>query len=530
MAGAWLLLAAGLVTAFGHNFVEMWARWFPAWRHGDWSFYDRIVEGESYYTHGPLVLLVSLLIAVLLIRHTKIRVRPRPVLGSVGLVLCLLFHLTACLARVNFASGFAFVGVLASLVLLLWGASALRRLWFPIAMLLFMVPLPAVSIAQLNFHLKMLASDWAVRLVNLLGVVADRSGNRVFLTGDKSLVIANVCNGLRTLISLLAFGALYAYVCRLRGAWRLGLFAMAVPVAVVSNSVRVVSLIVVAEVWDVETATGWYHDTSGMLIFVVAFLLMFAVERLVLWLRRRLGRPATVIPLFHGVRRGVDDPPPWPRMLAAVLGRVGVIACVMVSLSAAGAWWLNRSVPPNWNRQMAAGALPAELNIDGRRWYSYDMTIDDRTLTILETTDYLMRRYVSAGVTPVDFCVIFSRDNRKGTHPPDLCLQGSGEGIVAKGEVLVPVEGLGEISCRELVVQSPRGQHYFLYTYKCGESYTGSFWRQQFTIFANGLVNRDASGALIRVSTTVDAGVDESRQRSIRFLRAAIPYLDRALK
>ena len=76
-----------------------------------------------------------------------------------------------------------------------------------------MVPLPEVSIAHLNFRLKMLAADWGVRLVNLTGILAERDGNRVFLEGDKSLVIANVCNGLRTLITVIAFGALYAYVC-----------------------------------------------------------------------------------------------------------------------------------------------------------------------------------------------------------------------------------------------------------------------------------------------------------------------------
>ena len=118
IALAWLLLAAALVVGFEHNFWEMWQRWFPAWRHADWSLYDRLVEGESYYTHGPLVPLVFLVMVLLLIRHTSIRVKPSPVAGGVLLGLSLLLHLTACLARVNFASGFAFIGALAGLVLI----------------------------------------------------------------------------------------------------------------------------------------------------------------------------------------------------------------------------------------------------------------------------------------------------------------------------------------------------------------------------------------------------------------------------
>ncbi len=526
----WLLLIAGLVAGFAHNFAEMWIRWFPAWGNTGWSFYDRIVEGESYYTHGPLIPLVSLLITVLLLRHTKVPVRPKRLLGSVVLALSLLMHLMGCLARVNFVSGFAFIGVLAGLVLLLWGSTALRRLWFPLALLVFMVPLPEVSIGQLNFRLKMIAADSGVRLANLIGVVVERSGNQVFLQGEKSMVIANVCNGLRTLISLIAFGALYAYVCRLRGFWRLGLFAMAIPVAVVSNTVRIVSLIVVADIWSVETATGWYHDTSGLLVFVLAFLLMFGLERLVLWLRELVGRPAKIVPLFQGVLRQPDDDGQWPRLVLAVGGRAGWATAVLVILAAGGAWWLNRSVPPLWNQQMARQALPANLDIDGQQWHSYDLTMDEQTLAILETRDYLFRRYVGHGVTPVDFCVIFSQDNRKGTHPPEVCLEGGGQDIIAKADLVVPgVEGRGDIPCRELIVQSGANKQYFLYVYKCGDSYTRSFWVQQYIIFTNGLLNRNASGALIRVSTPVGNDLAAARRRAMQFLVVAVPYLDRAL-
>jgi len=526
----WALLAIGLVAAYAYNFYEMWRRWFPAWHREGLGLYDRLMEGQSYYTHAPLVPLVSLIMAILLIRHTRIPVRRRPVLGGVLLVGSLLFHLVSSLARVNFASGFSIIGVVAGLVLMLWGTAALRRLWFPIAFLFFMVPLPEVSIARLNFHLKMLAADTGVRLANVLGVVAERSGNQVFLQGDKQLVIANVCNGLRTLISLIAFGALYAYVCKLRGVWRLGLFAMSVPVAVVSNSIRIVALIVVADVWNTDVATGFFHDASGLMIYALAFGMMFGLERLVLAARQWAGRPAEVRPLFHGIQRDPDDEGQWPRMLRAAASPTGWAAAILVLLTAAGANWLNRSVPPTWTGRMARGALPAELSVDGRNLQSYDMEMDEQTLTILETRDYLFRRYVRAGAPPTDFCIVFSEDNRKGTHPPDLCLEGGGQDIIAKADrTLDGVEGRGCIPCRELIVQSGRRNYYHLYTYRCGDTYTPSFWEQQLSIFLNGLFNGNASGALIRVSTPIIDDVDAARQRAGRLLAVAVPYLDRNL-
>ena len=94
-AGGWLLLGAALVAAFAHNFVEMWLRWFPAWHRTSLGLYQRIVEGESYYTHGPLVPLVSLIIVLLLIRHTRVPVRPWRVTGFAVVAMSVLLHLTA---------------------------------------------------------------------------------------------------------------------------------------------------------------------------------------------------------------------------------------------------------------------------------------------------------------------------------------------------------------------------------------------------------------------------------------------------
>jgi exosortase len=357
LAAAWLLLAAGLVAAYANTFAEMWTRWFPAWRHANMGLYDRLVGSESYYTHGPLVPVVSLIMCILLIRHTRIPVAPRRIIGGAVLIVSLLVHLAACFARVNFVSGFSLVGALAGLVLLVWGATALRRLWFPLALLAFMVPLPEVMIANLNLWLKMRAADIGVDGANLIGILVERARerpNEVLLEGDKTLVIANVCNGLRTIVSLLAFGAIYAYVSKLRGAWRLGLFAMSVPVAVVSNSLRIVSLIVVADVWDEKTATGWYHDTSGLLIYVLAFWLMFTLERLVLAARRLAGRPAVVLPLFHDVLRDPEDEDQWPRLARAVGCRAGWAAVLVVLAGAGAAGALNTRVVSVWNAASTA--------------------------------------------------------------------------------------------------------------------------------------------------------------------------------
>jgi EpsI family protein len=175
--------------------------------------------------------------------------------------------------------------------------------------------------------------------------------------------------------------------------------------------------------------------------------------------------------------------------------------------------------------------MPANLTVNGQVWQGYDLPMDENTLTILETRDYLYRKYFSPNCLPVDFTIVFSKDNRKGTHPPDLCLEGSGEGIVGKRDVVIDcVPGRGQVRCAELIVQNGQERQCFLYTYKCGGSYTESFWRQQFLICANGLIGANASGALIRVSVPVAGNdLEMAQHKNIEFMRAAIPYLDKSL-
>ena len=530
---ALLLMPASVVAVYSRTIAILWMRWFPAWNQSGSTIYQRIVGGESYYTHGPLTVLVSLVTALLLIRYTRIAVEPRPRLGGFFLLMGLMVHLVASLARVTFVSAFSMVGILAALILMLWGVQALRRLWFALAMLLFAVPLPEVTIAELNFRLKTMAAGWGVGMANAFGIVAVRSGNKVFLEGGNDLVIANVCSGLRTLISLLAFGALYAYVCRLRRWWRLVLFTLALPAAVTSNAVRILSLIVIADRFGVDAAIGWFHGFSGLMIFGLAVAMMFCFERLILLVQRLTGRGGPATPPLHEMRLGQENTGQWHRLGRALQAPAASAATAILLLAAAATWYLNRNPNTSAAVEHLTAILPAQLEIGGHTFRSYEMPLDKQTLAVLETPEYMYRRYVSDGGQPaaLDFCLIFTRDNRKGIHPPDLCLEGGGQNIISKADVTVSgVPGRGDVPCRELVVQAGRELRYYLYVYKCAGTYTPSFWRQQLAIFSNGLLSRNSAGALIRISTPITPQQpDRARHGAFALLRQSIPCVDKAL-
>jgi len=266
------------------------------------------------------------------------------------------------------------------------------------------------------------------------------------------------------------------------------------------------------------------------MIFVLAFVLMFSLERVVLWFRRMIGHPAKILPLFHGKIREVEDRDQWSGLYHLVGRPAGYVCCAVLAAVAAGAWWLNRPGPPGLNQAMVATLMPETLTIGGRQLTSHAIELDEKTRTILEDPSYCYRRYYAEGAPAVYFCLLFSKDNRKGIHPPDLCLQGSGEGIVAKSDIDAGgIAGHASIPCRELIIDTRGGKEYFLYTYKCGNRYTRSFWLQQLTIFANGVINRNAGGALVRVSTPAGDDLGAARRRAVETLRAAVPHLDENL-
>ena len=247
--------------------------------------WDRWQVATGYYSHGPLVSPIAAATAWIIIRRNGLPMnstRGSRIVAVVMLVGALLIHLASMYARVIFVSGFMMIPIIAAFVLYLGGWPMLRRLWFPIVFLAFMIPLPDLTIYNINFHLKIFAAEASTAAVNAVGIPAYLKGSDIFLQGSKQLTVEDACSGLRSLISLVAFATLFTYACRLRGYKRLLLLLSAVPIAVAANIVRIAVLTIVANNYSVALATpgGRIHDLMGFVVFVIAFCIMFLLEGL----------------------------------------------------------------------------------------------------------------------------------------------------------------------------------------------------------------------------------------------------------
>ena len=242
---------------------------------------DRWGAADSYYSHGYLVPFVSLY--VLWIKRAALSKMPlKPAGGGMALIVGgLIIHLASALLRVYFTSAFSMILVIAGLVVTFCGLAILRETLFAILFLVFMMPLPLVAILGITFKMKIFAAQMANKVINAVGIRAILDGS-VIKMQHTHVVVEDVCSGLRSLISLLALGAIIAYLSvKLTRIKKVIVFLVAGVMAILANIVRIVFMALTSEIWGANFTEGPLHTASGLLVFVVAFLgLMMVVKEI----------------------------------------------------------------------------------------------------------------------------------------------------------------------------------------------------------------------------------------------------------
>lgn len=188
----------------------------------------------------------------------------------------------ATLGAELFLARTAFVISLIGSILFLFGTDIVRILKFPLFLLFFMVPIPAIIYNQITFPLQLLASRVATSAMdNLFNIPVLRDGNVLELANQK-LSVVEACSGIRSLLSLSFLSLIYGYFFEKKSWLRVTLFFATVPIAIVANATRVTITGVLANV-DPAYAEGLIHSASGWVIFMIALVILVgfhqAVER-----------------------------------------------------------------------------------------------------------------------------------------------------------------------------------------------------------------------------------------------------------
>ena len=205
-----------------------------------------------------------------------------------GLLVVILGALQLLVARLGteyFTMRASMIVLLVGMVLYWFGREVLKVMALPLGYLIFMVPIPYIIYDALAFPLKLFITKASVAFLKAIGVVVMREGNVIMLP-TTTLEVADACSGIRSLMSLLALAVAYAFYIQTSTFKRWVLIASAVPIAIVTNAMRVIVTGILAQWWGAKAAEGFFHEFAGLVVFALAMVLLVAEGAAL----RRIGR------------------------------------------------------------------------------------------------------------------------------------------------------------------------------------------------------------------------------------------------
>jgi len=263
------LVVAVLVGLVAWIYMPTFTWWYNVW-----------MAEESSYSHGILIPIIVAFI-VWLKRKAILSTPVKPCgWGYAVLVPALFLVLLSAVANSASVRGMLFPVVIGALVLALLGKAMLRQLIFPIFYLYFMCVLPGNMLGPFSFRVQMLSTSGAVWILKSIGLAVARDGQTITMPNGVEAQVAEACSGFRLLISLFAFSALFSFLKEGPLWGRLSLVAITLPLSLVVNSIRIALVCLVGQYRGVE-AMHSFHDYSGYLVLLLAFIILPQIARLV---------------------------------------------------------------------------------------------------------------------------------------------------------------------------------------------------------------------------------------------------------
>ena len=148
------------------------------------------------------------------------------------------------------------------------------------------------------------------------------------------------------------------------------------------------------------------------------------------------------------------------------------------------------------------------------QWSSTDIPISERDYEILETRNLIVRDYKNPKGESVQLYLIYSEDNRKVSHPPEVCYMGSGVTVADKTQVRIS----DSVMANKLLVEKENARQLVVYWFKAGGLSTDKYLQQQLKVVSDRTFGKRTSGALIRMS--VDLTKDKDQDYGLNLVKS----------
>jgi exosortase D (VPLPA-CTERM-specific) len=498
-AGAILLALIG----FGESLLNLITRW----------------NEQEEYSHGYLIVAVA--ICLLWLRRDALRrnIGQPSWSGPFLVLLALCLHIVGQLSSILILSQVGFVIAIIGIILGTGGYELLKTAIFPIAFLLFAIPLPYFIDAKLTLQLQLVSSELGVFFIRLIGLPVYLDGNIIDL-GNYRLQVVEACSGLRYLYPLLSLSFLAAYLFRAPIWQRAVIFLSAIPIAVGMNGLRIGLVGILVDRYGTAMADGMLHLFEGWMIFIACSILLIAeMYLLALFSGKALSERITILKMPIVIPYLSDAKPIIQRPLLICLALLCAGSILVFKVSGR-----EESIQP----RSRFVEFPAQL----ARWQGHPQLLDAETEKKLGFDDYILSDFTEAVGDTVNLYVAYYDSQRKAEspHSPIVCMPGGGWIITKIQQIEYDDSGHAQPLNRLVIEKGSAKQLVYYWFNERGRIITNEYWAKIYLLVDAIVMNR-TDGALVRLVTPIRANESEEEGdvRLQSFMKTALPSLAKFL-
>lgn len=465
---------------------------------------------DENYSHGLLVPFVIGYIIWTEFENLKNAPKnPSLLIGGGAIAVAFLMLLAGTLGAELFIQRFSLILMLAGIVIYFFGTKVLKLLSVPFWLLLFAIPIPQIIFNKIAFPLQILASKIAIWGIRLFEIAPLRKGNVIEIlpqgaTQIVALEVVEACSGIRSLMTLATLGIVLWYFTReqTKFDWIRGLILVlaAVPIAIVTNAARVTGTGVLTYYYGKQAADGFTHDFSGWLVYLVALVLLIALNFLLKKLFfKESGTTSEKLPAYN----------------TTVISRVGA-TWLVAALICGGLFinWFEKRGEAQISREPLK-AMPA--NLGEWRQRGTDIRFSEQTESVLRTSDYVMREYSDGKGKVANVYVGYYASQKTGAtyHSPQNCLPGSGWEMKQPELVEVKAPSGRVFTVNRYIIENGQYREVMIYWYQGRGRAVASEYTDKIYTVLDSVFRQRSDGAMVRVMTSVGNNEAESLKSAV---------------
>jgi exosortase D (VPLPA-CTERM-specific) len=402
-------------------------------------------------------------------------------------------------------------------ILFVFYGQQIRHIVFPIAILLFIVPMPPFINRILTFQFKLAASSLSTTLLRASGVSIVREGNIIDL-GVSQLQLVDACSGLRYFIPLFLIALLVGYF-RNKKLWSRAILCFTVlPLSIIVNAIRIwVTGLLTVHGYE-SLAKDFFHNFSGIFVFLSASGILVAAASLMKRPEKRMDKAqhvdakgvlAQTANLMaekrvdkkkkNGSVNGQDVPIRnfvKPALIAAAL-------CLFIASSG----WALKNIPSarNLPERMSFISFPLQIG----EWNGVRHDISKKVLDGLWSDDYVSATFKKPGSDNyIHLFIPFYeyQSTRHTAHAPQACMLGGGWALFNLRERQIYLDSSEGFNIVTMIWEKEShkllGSYFFL---QRGRVITNP-WKNKLYLMWDAVTKRRTDGALVRVELVVSSG------------------------